>query len=229
MKDLRPESVPQDAKLEYHITLDAMGARPKHNLVDVDGAARLEKVKGDINRGNEFFELGHLHRAIRVYSHAFDYVRFVVNTGKDEEGENKDATVDTPTIGVDTEHSVKKKDPYHVGSVFSRNLRKECGDVIMDELLAAKVRLGNNLALCHLKNGDNEKAHAMYDAVLQTDAFNVKALYNKGKLLALDKCYEEAIALFEKAEKIEPDNKNVQTELKTARSITLKKEKQVRM
>eukprot|EP00062_Callorhinchus_milii_P013674 gi/632962013/ref/XP_007897075.1/ PREDICTED: peptidyl-prolyl cis-trans isomerase FKBP8 [Callorhinchus milii] len=81
------------------------------------------------------------------------------------------------------------------------------------ELLDVKVKCLNNLAATQLKLEHYESVLKSCSAVLQHQPDNIKALFRKGKVLALQREYTEAIAVLRKALKLEPSNKMLHTEL----------------
>ncbi|GCC18296.1 peptidyl-prolyl cis-trans isomerase FKBP8 [Chiloscyllium punctatum] len=82
-----------------------------------------------------------------------------------------------------------------------------------DELMNVKVKCLNNLAAAQLKLEHFEAALKSSNAALQHQPNNVKALFRKGKVLALQGEYTEAILVLRKAAQLEPSNKAIQAEL----------------
>ncbi|KAG9463342.1 hypothetical protein GDO78_021942, partial [Eleutherodactylus coqui] len=81
------------------------------------------------------------------------------------------------------------------------------------ELLDVKMKCLNNLAASQLKLEHLEAALKSCNLVLETQADNIKALFRKGKVLAQQGEYSEAIAILRKALKLEPTNKTIHAEL----------------
>ncbi|GCB74857.1 hypothetical protein scyTo_0020821 [Scyliorhinus torazame] len=82
-----------------------------------------------------------------------------------------------------------------------------------EELMAVKVKCLNNLAAAQLKLEHFEAALKSSEAALQHQPNNVKALFRKGKVLAFQGEYTEAIPVLRKASRLEPSNKAIQIEL----------------
>ncbi|XP_043392019.1 peptidyl-prolyl cis-trans isomerase FKBP8 isoform X2 [Chelonia mydas] len=75
------------------------------------------------------------------------------------------------------------------------------------ELLEVKVKCLNNLAASQLKLDHYEAALRSCTQVLEHQPENIKALFRKGKVLAQQGEYSEAIPLLKAALKLEPSNK----------------------
>ncbi|XP_041086903.1 peptidyl-prolyl cis-trans isomerase FKBP8-like [Polyodon spathula] len=89
-------------------------------------------------------------------------------------------------------------------------------DSTLDEdaaLLDVKVKCLNNMAAAQLKLEHYEAALKSCTSVLGHQPDNVKALFRKGKVLALQGEYSEAIGFLKKALKLEPSNKTIHAEL----------------
>lgn len=82
-----------------------------------------------------------------------------------------------------------------------------------DELLDVKIKCLNNLAASQLKLDHYEAALKSCNLVLEQQPENIKALFRKGKVLAQQGEYSEAIAILRKALKLEPSNKTIHAEL----------------
>ncbi|XP_048038991.1 peptidyl-prolyl cis-trans isomerase FKBP8 isoform X2 [Megalobrama amblycephala] len=76
-----------------------------------------------------------------------------------------------------------------------------------EELLDMKVKCLNNMAAAQLKLDHYEAALRSCVSVLAHQPDNVKALFRKGKVLALQGEYAEAIKTLKRALKLEPSNK----------------------
>ncbi|XP_026510722.1 peptidyl-prolyl cis-trans isomerase FKBP8 [Terrapene carolina triunguis] len=81
------------------------------------------------------------------------------------------------------------------------------------ELLEVKVKCLNNLAASQLKLDHYEAALRSCTQVLEHQPENIKALFRKGKVLAQQGEYSEAIPLLKAALKLEPSNKTIHAEL----------------
>ncbi|XP_030396263.1 peptidyl-prolyl cis-trans isomerase FKBP8 [Gopherus evgoodei] len=81
------------------------------------------------------------------------------------------------------------------------------------ELLEVKVKCLNNLAASQLKLDHYEAALRSCTQVLEHQPENIKALFRKGKVLAQQGEYNEAIPLLKAALKLEPSNKTIHAEL----------------
>nr|XP_009675861.1 PREDICTED: peptidyl-prolyl cis-trans isomerase FKBP8 [Struthio camelus australis]XP_009675869.1 PREDICTED: peptidyl-prolyl cis-trans isomerase FKBP8 [Struthio camelus australis] len=75
------------------------------------------------------------------------------------------------------------------------------------ELLDVKVKCLNNLAASQLKLDHYEAALKSCNLVLEHQPGNIKALFRKGKVLAQQGEYREAIPILKAALKLEPSNK----------------------
>ncbi|XP_078526455.1 peptidyl-prolyl cis-trans isomerase FKBP8 [Lissotriton helveticus] len=81
------------------------------------------------------------------------------------------------------------------------------------ELLDVKVKCLNNLAASQLKLDHFEAALKSCNLVLEQQPDNVKALFRKGKVLAQQGDYSDAIPILKSALKMEPTNKTIHAEL----------------
>ncbi|XP_054835894.1 peptidyl-prolyl cis-trans isomerase FKBP8 isoform X2 [Eublepharis macularius] len=77
------------------------------------------------------------------------------------------------------------------------------------ELLDVKVKCLNNLAASQLKLDHYEAALRSCNQVLEQQPDNIKALFRKGKVLAQQGRYSEAIPILKAALKLEPSNKAI--------------------
>uniref|UniRef100_A0A8C1XY18 peptidylprolyl isomerase n=1 Tax=Cyprinus carpio TaxID=7962 RepID=A0A8C1XY18_CYPCA len=82
-----------------------------------------------------------------------------------------------------------------------------------EELLDMKVKCLNNMAAAQLKLDHYEAALRSCVSVLAYQQDNVKALFRKGKVLALQGEFAEAIKTLKMALKLEPSNKTIHAEL----------------
>ncbi|CDQ97962.1 unnamed protein product [Oncorhynchus mykiss] len=76
-----------------------------------------------------------------------------------------------------------------------------------EELMDVKVKCLNNMAAAQLKLDHYEAALRSCVSVLAHQPDNIKALFRKGKVLALQGEYAEAIKILKRALKLEPSNK----------------------
>ncbi|XP_019393900.1 PREDICTED: peptidyl-prolyl cis-trans isomerase FKBP8 [Crocodylus porosus] len=81
------------------------------------------------------------------------------------------------------------------------------------ELLEVKVKCLNNLAASQLKLDHYEAALKSCNLVLEHQPENIKALFRKGKVLAQQGEYSQAIPILKAALKLEPSNKTIHAEL----------------
>ncbi|KAM4052936.1 peptidyl-prolyl cis-trans isomerase FKBP8 [Anomaloglossus baeobatrachus] len=81
------------------------------------------------------------------------------------------------------------------------------------DLLDVKMKCLNNLAASQLKLDHFEAALKSCNMVLDQQPENIKALFRKGKVLAQQGEYSEAIAILRRALKLEPSNKTIHAEL----------------
>ncbi|XP_078054644.1 peptidyl-prolyl cis-trans isomerase FKBP8 [Mustelus asterias] len=98
-------------------------------------------------------------------------------------------------------------------NVVNATSKVDFADAEEEELMEVKVKCLNNLAAAQLKLEHFEAALKSSDAALQHQPNNVKALFRKGKVLALQGEYAEAIPVLRKASRLEPLNKAIQAEL----------------
>ncbi|XP_045561825.1 peptidyl-prolyl cis-trans isomerase FKBP8 isoform X1 [Salmo salar] len=82
-----------------------------------------------------------------------------------------------------------------------------------EELMDVKVKCLNNMAAAQLKLDHYEAALRSCVSVLAHQPDNIKALFRKGKVLALQGEYAEAIKILKRALKLEPSNKTIHAEL----------------
>ncbi|XP_020669929.3 peptidyl-prolyl cis-trans isomerase FKBP8 [Pogona vitticeps] len=81
------------------------------------------------------------------------------------------------------------------------------------ELTEVKIKCLNNLAASQLKLDHYDAALRSCNQVLDQQPDNIKALFRKGKVLAQQGEYSEAIPILKAALKLEPSNKTIHTEL----------------
>ncbi|CAB1331479.1 unnamed protein product [Coregonus sp. 'balchen'] len=82
-----------------------------------------------------------------------------------------------------------------------------------EELMDVKMKCLNNMAAAQLKLDHYEAALRSCVSVLAHQPDNIKALFRKGKVLALQGEYAEAIKILKRALKLEPSNKTIHAEL----------------
>jgi len=95
---------------------------------------------------------------------------------------------------------------------------------IFKDLSEVRVQLYNNLAIAQMKIENYNAALASLEKVLQVSEKNVKALYRKGKILALQGEFAEAIDYYRAVLKLEPGMKFVERELA---ELTFQRQKQL--
>ncbi|XP_067872078.1 peptidyl-prolyl cis-trans isomerase FKBP8 [Heterodontus francisci] len=109
-------------------------------------------------------------------------------------------------------------------NIINSNSKVDFAEEEEEELMGVKVKCLNNLAAAQLKLEHFEAALKSSNSALKHQPNNVKALFRKGKVLALQGEYTEAIPVLRKAARLEPSNKTVQAEL----SQLLKKQSEQR-
>ncbi|CAI5798788.1 peptidyl-prolyl cis-trans isomerase FKBP8 [Podarcis lilfordi] len=82
-----------------------------------------------------------------------------------------------------------------------------------EALVDVKMKCLNNLAASQLKLDHYDAALRSCNQVLEQQPDNIKALFRKGKVLAQQGEYREAIPILKAALKLEPSNKTIHTEL----------------
>ncbi|KAL8177746.1 UNVERIFIED_CONTAM: Peptidyl-prolyl cis-trans isomerase fkbp8 [Gekko kuhli] len=97
--------------------------------------------------------------------------------------------------------------------VIGSNSKVEFSPEEEAELLDVKVKCLNNLAASQLKLDHYEAALRSCNQVLEQQPDNIKALFRKGKVLAQQGEYSEAIPILKAALKLEPSNKTIHMEL----------------
>uniref|UniRef100_A0A1L8DTN4 peptidylprolyl isomerase n=1 Tax=Nyssomyia neivai TaxID=330878 RepID=A0A1L8DTN4_9DIPT len=83
----------------------------------------------------------------------------------------------------------------------------------LQELLELRIFVYNNLAAAQTKIQAYDVALKSIENVLRVQPDNVKALYRKGKILEAQGDTNGAIAIFQRAATLDPENKSFQTEL----------------
>ncbi|XP_067861642.1 peptidyl-prolyl cis-trans isomerase FKBP8-like [Heptranchias perlo] len=97
------------------------------------------------------------------------------------------------------------------------NLEKK--DMLLDE----KVKCYSNMAACHLKTGNLKETISCCDIVLQHRPHHCKALFRKGKVLAMQQIYPLSIVFLKKALAVQPEHPEIKEEIKTIISTWTKK------
>ncbi|XP_059620018.1 peptidyl-prolyl cis-trans isomerase FKBP8 [Phlebotomus argentipes] len=95
----------------------------------------------------------------------------------------------------------------------------------LQELLELRIFVFNNLAAAQTKIQAYDTALKSIENVLRVQPDNVKALYRKGKILEAQGDTNGAIAIFQRAATLDPENKSFQTELG---KLILKRTREVR-
>ena len=83
----------------------------------------------------------------------------------------------------------------------------------MAQIKELKLVHFNNLAMCHMKLGNVQKARDNSSKALALDGKNIKALFRRGKCNSQLGALDEAKADFDQILAVEPDNRDVQREL----------------
>ena len=84
--------------------------------------------------------------------------------------------------------------------------------VVLVAALAAPAAADPGEADAAFDAGDNAKALALYDGILQAHPDDVHALLRSGMLLSWDRKYDAALARYAKALEVDPDNTTVELE-----------------
>ncbi|XP_048411702.1 peptidyl-prolyl cis-trans isomerase FKBP8-like isoform X3 [Stegostoma tigrinum] len=90
-------------------------------------------------------------------------------------------------------------------------IRREQKDMLLDE----KVKCYSNMAACHLKTGNLKETISCCDIVLQHRPHHCKALFRKGKVLAMQQIYPLSIVFLKKALAVQPEHPEIKDEIKT--------------
>ena len=99
------------------------------------------------------------------------------------------------------------------GSAMPMQTTKSVDRETMAQLCELKVVHFSNLAMCHLKLGNTEKARDNSSKALAIDAKNIKCLFRRGKCHATMGALDEAKADFDQILSLEPDNREAVREL----------------
>ncbi|XP_038674217.1 peptidyl-prolyl cis-trans isomerase FKBP8-like isoform X1 [Scyliorhinus canicula] len=89
-------------------------------------------------------------------------------------------------------------------------IRSEQKVMLLDE----KVKCYSNMAACHLKTGNLKETLSCCDVVLQHRPHHCKALFRKGKVLAMQQIYPLSIVFLKKALAVEPEHPEIKDEIK---------------
>ena len=94
---------------------------------------------------------------------------------------------------------------------------KKINKELYDKLFNIRINIYNNLCVTLLKLEKNNSCYLISKQILNLfDNNNIKALYLNGKASFLLKYYEEAIDIFKKIKKLQPDNKDIDNDIKLA-------------
>ncbi|XP_071512020.1 peptidyl-prolyl cis-trans isomerase FKBP8-like [Diadema antillarum] len=96
---------------------------------------------------------------------------------------------------------------------FLEDVPASSGESKEHQLNDVLIKCHNNLAAAQLKVEAYSAALKSCNAALELDANNLKALFRKGKVLACQKEFKEAISMMKKALALEPANKTIHQEL----------------
>lgn len=80
-------------------------------------------------------------------------------------------------------------------------------NIKVEDIIALKVLLHNNLASCYFKNHNYQSVIHLCKKVLEVDSDNVKALYKKGIAHADERDFEKAQECLQRVVQLEPGNK----------------------
>ena len=94
---------------------------------------------------------------------------------------------------------------------------KKINKELYDKLFNIRINIYNNLCVTLLKLEKNNSCYLISKQILNLfDNNNIKALYINGKASFLLKYYEEAIDIFKKIKILQPDNKDIDNDIKLA-------------
>ena len=94
---------------------------------------------------------------------------------------------------------------------------KKINKELYDKLFNIRINIYNNLCVTLLKLEKNNSCYLISKQILNLfDNNNIKALYLNGKASFLLKYYEEAIDIFKKIKILQPDNKDIDNDIKLA-------------
>ena len=109
------------------------------------------------------------------------------------------------------------------GDVFGHDRKaaedylKKINQALYDKLFNIRINIYNNLCVTLLKLDKIESCYNISKQILDLfDNKNIKALYLFGKASFLLKKYEEAINIFKKIKDLQPDNKDIDNDIKLA-------------
>ena len=114
-------------------------------------------------------------------------------------------------------HRFSGGDVFGHDRIPAENYLKEINKELYDKLFNIRINLYNNLGVTFLKLGKNKSCYIVTKQVLDLfDDKNIKALYLYGKSSFLLKNYDEAINTFKKIKELQPENKEVENDIKLA-------------
>lgn len=146
-------------------------------------AVNIAKAKELKAQGNEAFKAGNYNAAMVHYHQIFMYVHGF----SEGSGASAQSMPGQTTKPVDAE--------------------------TMAQLRELKVVHFSNLAMCHLKLGNVEKARDNSSKALAIDAKNIKSLFRRGKCHSTLGALDEAKADFDQILSLEPENREAMREL----------------
>ncbi|KAF1507343.1 Peptidyl-prolyl cis-trans isomerase FKBP8, partial [Megadyptes antipodes antipodes] len=187
----RSPDVPPNAALTLEVEL--LGARDAPDLELLSGKEKIELANRKRERGNFFYQQADYVLAINSYDIALKVI-----------GSSSKGTSSCPRRGPPGLPS-----PSNPTRVFAVDFSPD----EEAELLDVKVKCLNNLAASQLKLDHYEAALKSCNLVLEHQPGNIKALFRKGKVLAQQGEYREAIPILKAALKLEPSNKTIHAEL----------------
>ncbi|NXI21156.1 FKBP8 isomerase, partial [Sterrhoptilus dennistouni] len=188
----RSPDIPPNASLTLEVEL--LAAQDAPDLELLSGKEKIQLANRKRERGNFFYQQADYVLAINSYDIA---LRIVGSSSKGTYSHSREA---------------------HLGSWPCCN--PPSGVCAVDfspdeeaELLDVKVKCLNNLAASQLKLDHFKAALKSCNQVLEHQPGNIKALFRKGKVLAQQGEYREAIPILKAALKLEPSNKTIHAEL----------------
>jgi len=224
--DIIPLPENSDVNIELHV-LELGSSLPVGSMNELD---RIKEGQMKKIIGNELFLYNDFTRSTRAYSAALKAIDGLLeqamknnndNDNDDDDDDNDDKTKNEKTV---EEHSQTVE-----GGTQDGGESVDISDQY-DNILKLMIDCGCNIAAAYLKLNEYNKAENACIAVLQCDAFNIKALYRGGVSAMYQSKYLESKLAFNKILSIDPNNietKKKLIELNKKELLYLKKEKQI--
>ncbi|NXR11524.1 FKBP8 isomerase, partial [Semnornis frantzii] len=187
----RSPDIPPNAALSLEVEL--LATRDAPDLELLSGKEKIELANRKRERGNFFYQQADYVLAINSYDIA---LKVITSSSK--------GTCSHPARATPTPSPLQL-----TSGLFAVDFSPE----EEAELLDVKVKCLNNLAASQLKLDHYEAALKSCNQVLEHQPENIKALFRKGKVLAQQGEYREAIPILKAALKLEPSNKTIHAEL----------------